>query len=142
MRVLVSVLVGVIVCLFGTPLLAQSAEQEIRTVNQSILAAAGKADKAAYAPLMADDLRWVGADGVVLAKDQRLAQLVAPSSAGRIFRDEDIKVYGDIAVVVLRSDWKVDGKPMSERVLRVFAKRSGRWQLLNHAAVVMPVTTK
>jgi hypothetical protein len=51
-------------------------------------------------------------------------------------------VYGDIAVVVLRSDWKADGKPMSERVLRVFTKRSGRWQLLNHAAVVMPVTTK
>ena len=141
-RWLVVSMVGCLCVFAPASLSAQTTEQDIRKLNEALLVAAAKADKAAYAQLAADDLRWVGADGLVLTKAERISRLVAPSNSGRTFRDMDIKVYGDLAVMVGRSDWKDNGKPLSERVLRVYTKRNGRWLLLNHAATPLPADAK
>jgi hypothetical protein len=48
-----------------------------------------------------------------------------------------VKVYGETAVALLRSDWTAEGKKMSERVQRVFVKHGGQWQSVSHSATPM-----
>lgn len=130
--------VAVALCL-ASPLCAQSAEQAVKQTNDQLLVAAKAVDKATYAKIAGDDLRWVGSDGLVLSKAQRIAQLQGGSS-DRIFRDTDVKVYGTVAVLLCRSDWTANGKKMSERVQRVYVNRGGQWQLVSHSATPLDPT--
>jgi hypothetical protein len=54
-------------------------------------------------------------------------------STGRIFRDSDVKAYGNVAAPLCRSDWTNNVKKMSKRVRGVFVKRQGQWQLVSHS---------
>jgi ketosteroid isomerase-like protein len=53
----------------------------------------------------------------------------------RTFTEESIGVYGDIALLICRSDFvSPQGQKLAERVLRVFTRRGSQWLLLRHAA--------
>ncbi len=129
MRVVPVALLSLVLSPVGA--LAQSAEQEVRKTNDAILAASSTGgDKATYARLVGDDLRWINADGSIMTKAQRLAQI--GGGPAPTFRDVDVKIYGDTAVMVARLE---DAGGSNQRVvLRVFVKRNGQWQLIGHSA--------
>ena len=52
----------------------------------------------------------------------------------RPFTEESVAVYGDIAVLICRSDFVLQGETRVERVLRAFIRRGNQWLLLRHAA--------
>jgi len=121
---------------------AQSPEEQIQKVNETILAAAQKRDVAAYTKLAGDDLRWIRADGTVANKTQRLADLKTGQGATtRTFTETDVKVYGNVAVLICRSDYGPADKRQAERVHRVFANRNGAWVLISHSATQLSGTT-
>ena len=131
MRVVSFALLSLVLSSVGA--LAQStAEQEVRRVNDAILAASAKGgDKAAYAKLVGDDLRWINVDGTILTKAQRLAQI--GGGPPPTFRDIDVRIYGETAVMVARAE---DSNGSNKRVTqRVFVKRGGQWQLIGHSAI-------
>jgi hypothetical protein len=108
--------------------LAQSAEQEVLKVNDALRAAEETGDKASYAKMVSDDLRWVTVDGVMMSKADRLARMGGKPPK---FSELDVKVYGDTAVLMGRLEFP-DGR--KGRNHRVFVKRSGQWQLVSHSA--------
>ena len=52
----------------------------------------------------------------------------------RTFTEESVAVYGDIALLVCRSDYIREGQKRAERVLRAFIRRDRQWLLLRHTA--------
>lgn len=122
-------------CLLSAPALAQSTEDRVKAANQAIMAAGLKGDAQGVARLLADDLRWIRSTGVLLSKPQFVATInPGLANSKRTFTEESVAVHGDIAVLVCRSDFVMQGEPRAERVLRVFIRRGGEWLLLSHAA--------
>ena len=93
--------------------------------------AALKGDAAGYGRNIADDLRWIGPDGTIITKQQRLDDLVKQPGAPRL-GNIDAKVQGDTALVVFDSTFD-DGR--RQRNARTYIKRDGRWPLVLHASV-------
>jgi uncharacterized protein (TIGR02246 family) len=122
------------------PLSAQSAEDSVKAVNQAMLRVGLSGNKEAFGRLMADDLQWVRANGLVLAKPEYIATInPGLAKSARTFTDETVSIYGDIALLICRSDFvSPQGERRAERVLRVFIRRENRWLLLRHAA--SPIT--
>lgn len=122
-----------------TPALAQTPEDQVKAANQAIIAAGLRGDQQAFATLVADDLQWIRASGGVLGKAE-YTKTINPGIARsqRTFTEESIAVYGDIALLVCRSDFiSPQGEKLAERVLRAFIRRDGQWLLLRHAATPM-----
>jgi ketosteroid isomerase-like protein len=123
----------VIVLVTSLSVFAQSAESEVRKANDQLLAVAQAGDSAAYAKFLSDDLRWVGPEGVIQSKAQRLAavakRLEVPKSS-----EVDVKVYGETAVMLARIEFANGDRG---RVHRVFVKRGGQWQLASHSGTPM-----
>jgi len=93
-------------------------------------AAAAAKDVKAYERFIADDLRWVNADGSIWSKQDRLKAI--PTAEGvPTLEQADIKVYGDAATVVGATN---GGR---NRMVRTYVKRDGRWQLVLHAGFPM-----
>ena len=117
--------------------LAQSAEREVNEVVDALVVATKAGDKAAASKLIADDLRWIDITGALQNKTQRLA-LLAPGGGPPGFRDRDVKIYGDTAVVIEVAE----GADRSLRVHRVFVKRGGQWQLVSFSATFIDPKAK
>jgi len=122
------------VALFGSTLTAQSQEDAIRKAEKAMVDANKTGDRAAYQRLYADDLHWLGSDGQLLNKQQRIAQVTPNPAFNRDFQTE-IKVYGEVAVETGTMAYTQNGEKHADRVLRVYIDRNGQWQLLSHAAV-------
>ena len=135
------------------PAYAQSPEEEVRKVNDATLTTAQQRDVAGYSKLLGDDLRWIEGGGnnpagrSVITKAQRIANLKQPISQEafnialkRTHTETDVKVYGNIAVLICRSDFGPEGKRMAERVHRVFAHRDGAWVLVSHGTTPIAST--
>jgi ketosteroid isomerase-like protein len=128
------VVVAVVVGLLGAVVLsAQDAASEVRKVMDGARAAAAAKDAKAYERFIADDLRWVQADGRVWTKQERLKDIPTAGTPPTL-NEADIKVAGDVATVV-SSTTASDGS--RNRVVRTYVKRDGRWQLLLHAGFPM-----
>jgi len=116
-----------------TTLAAQSAStEEIRKVLANAVAVAKQGDKAEYGRYLADDLRWMGVDGTIHAKQDRLARLGA--GGGPTWSDIDIKVIGDTALVTAIAT-SADGR--RSRATRTLMKLDGRWQLVLHGETAL-----
>lgn len=115
--------------------IAQTPEDQVKAANQAIMASGLRGDQQAFAALVADDLQWIRSSGVVLGKAE-YTKTINPGIANsqRTFTEESVAVYGDIALLVCRSDFVQQGEKRAERVLRAFIRRNGQWLLLRHAA--------
>ena len=128
---MIRVLSLVVALLSGVGFLsAQDAVSEVRKTMEAQRAAAVAKDAKAYERFLADDLRWVSADGAITTKQDRLKGVVAPGGPPPTFGELDIKAYGDAATVVT-----IQTSPNGERArqARTYVKRDGRWQLVLHA---------
>ena len=135
MLALMAIAVSVSASLLPASGLAQTADDHVKAANQAIIAAGLRGDQQAFATLVADDLQWIRATGEVLGQAE-FTKTINPGIARsqRTFTDESVAVYGDIALLVCRSDFISQGQNRAERILRVFIRRDGQWLLLRHAA--------
>ena len=123
------------VCLIGGAIptaQSQTAADEARRAVEEGNAAARAHDVGAYGRFLSDDLMWLGNNGRLVSKAQRLKAILAPPSPRAVGDEMDVKVYGDVAVVVALAT-RADGSQV--RLARTLVKRDGRWQLVLHAEV-------
>jgi len=124
---------------------AAAADQELRAVESRLAAALSSVDVDQISRIWADDFVSTMPDGHVLSGKSRLASLRSkkPEGAERVIgsnQQVDVRVYGDWAVVLVRSSWLAGGKRVGEpyQATHVWAKRGGVWRLV--AAHISQVT--
>jgi ketosteroid isomerase-like protein len=132
---LMAIAVSALPSVFPASALAQTLDDQVKAANQAIIAAGLRGDRQAFATLVADELQWIRATGEVLGKAE-YTKTINPGIANsqRTFTEESVAVYGDIALLVCRSDYIRQGQKHAERVLRAFIRRDRQWLLLRHAA--------
>jgi uncharacterized protein (TIGR02246 family) len=135
LSLMMAIAVSMLPTVFQASALPQTLEDEVRAANQAIMAAGLRGDQQAFAALVADELQWIRATGEVLGKAE-FTKTINPGIAKsqRTFSEESVAVYGDMAVLVCRSDYIREGQKRAERVLRVFIRRDRHWLLIRHAA--------
>ena len=132
-----------------TTFAAQAPEQELIRLEQQLTEALARYDKPTVERLWADDLVFVGLNGKASSKLERLAGLNAPSSTSvatvTAATNDDVKVrlYGQTAVVTLRSTWitRTDNGETREPYMttHVWVRRNNTWQLVSaHVSRVTP----
>ena len=126
---------------------ASSPEEEVRQTARRYDAALLSGDTTAIGPFWAKDYTFVNPSGARLTRADRIANLVSGRTAvdnvSPQIRDEQIRVYGDIAVhsTTITLEGRYSGQPQKGdfRVLVVWIKRDGRWQQL--ATQLTPIAT-
>jgi ketosteroid isomerase-like protein len=103
---MMAIAVSMLPTVFQASALPQTLEDEVRAANQAIMAAGLRGDQQAFAALVADELQWIRATGEVLGKAE-FTKTINPGIANsqRTFTEESVAVYGDIALLVCRSDY-------------------------------------
>ena len=100
-------------------------------------AAIVRKDRAAVEANMADDFRQIDGDGDVEDKASFLEGILSPKLVIHPYtvEDFDVRLYGDVALLSgrTRMTGAYDGKPWSShyRYVDVYARRNGRWQVVN-----------
>lgn len=111
------------------------AEQEVRKLERLWLDAYEKHDVDAMNAIVADDFTITFTDGSMQTKPQIIESLKR-SSASSKFVTENVRsrVYGDTVILIgtVVSEWKQDGKPMTDRsrYTDTYVKRNGKWQVV------------
>ena len=82
--------------------------------------------------LVSPDLVVIDPDGEVLNRDDRIAAISsgAASNARRVENDVDVRVYGDLALVLGRSDSQANGELNRDFFMRVWANRDGSLKMV------------
>jgi ketosteroid isomerase-like protein len=131
------------------------AEQEIMKLENELAKAGLRGDVATTARLMADDYLFMTRDGVVyknlkaallgrMKSGESKADLLSRMESGEsdepkpypaIVDDAQVHVYGDTAVVMVRSTYKSRSKEgrvieVPTRFMHVWVRQKGRWQLV------------
>lgn len=110
---------------------------EVLQTENARVQATLRADLPALEPMLADDLTYCHASGVVDSKSQLLAKIKSGELKYEMFqhRDPAVRVYGDTAVITgvtaLRLGAPAQGGAPMEAVMRftaVYVRQSGRWQ--------------
>jgi ketosteroid isomerase-like protein len=95
-------------------------------------------DIATLERIYSDDLIYTNASGVLLTKQQHLAELKSRGLNFHTFKHEDVQVtmHGDAGFVTGVSKSVVEYRGSvstgSRRFLNIFVKKDGRWQLVGH----------
>jgi ketosteroid isomerase-like protein len=89
-------------------------------------------DAAAYGRLVSPNLVVTDPDGEVLNRDDRMAAIDsgAASNARRVESDIDVRVYGDLALVLGRSDSQVNGELNRDFFMRAWANQDGALKMV------------
>jgi uncharacterized protein (TIGR02246 family) len=111
-------------------------EAEVREAIRKYDEALRKADAAALERLWAEDYVFINAHGDKLTRADRLANIrtgaTAFDSLAHVPQEEEIKVYGDVAVYTtllsIKGRYSGEGQQGSSRALVVWIRREGRWQ--------------
>jgi uncharacterized protein (TIGR02246 family) len=121
----------------------QTAEKQIRQLEEELRAAFVKGDAATVERVLADDYTTTNVNGVTRTK----AQLIADIKSGAVKTESltldniKVRVYGDAAVLTAdrRSKGSLRGTDTSghQRMIRVLIKRQGRWQPVAYAATAI-----
>jgi uncharacterized protein (TIGR02246 family) len=115
---------------------AADVEREVRDVDAERVRALLENDFPALEALLADDLTYVHSNGHLDTKSSYIESLRSGASRylSMDMADVSVRALGDIAVInakfdarVLARGTEVNPKP---RVLIVYAKRDGRWQMI------------
>ena len=117
-----------------------STASAVIALNQTLVDALARGDKAAVARIYAKDFVRVTVQGGLLTREQVLASVAAPA-AGLSYESKDIQVfdYGTAAVVTYLSIRRTKDKPdFLYRVTDTFVLVDGQWQ--KAASAGTPVT--
>jgi len=127
---------------------ASVAEDSVRKIEDEFAAAYGRNDADALDRLWAADYTFVNPAGQVLTKAQRLAMIRSGELKieGYSRDDENIRIYGDTAVVTFRSTVKAqrNGTDIGNqrRVITVLVKKDGHWQAVAQQSTTIKSDSK
>ena len=124
----------------------RNAEAELTELERQLSEALARQDAKALDRLWSDTLVFTFPDGKVSNKADRLAAQKPPADPSQLTsRNEDVKVrlYGNSAVVTVRTRWEGSAGTQKFSILyqatHVWLKRHGRWQLVAaHVSQVKP----
>jgi ketosteroid isomerase-like protein len=112
-------------------------ERELIELERQMSEALAKQDGSVLHRLWSENLVFTSPNGQISNKSKRLAmQQPAPAPNQMTNRNEDVRVqlYGNTAVVIVRSVWegKTATGPFSDpyQATHVWVKQQGRWQLV------------
>jgi ketosteroid isomerase-like protein len=115
-----------------------NAEQQVKEVNEQLLAAMAKADTNSLEKLLADDYTAIRGDGMLTTKAQEIENFKSGATKYETndIQDMKIRVYGHTAVATMLVFFKgtANGKPFggTTRVTRVWVKQKGNWKCVAH----------
>jgi len=118
-------------------------EQEVRDVNRTLQEATLRGDVATLDRLFASDVMFIGGDGRVWNKAERLEDFRSRNRVRSSERLEEpsVRVFGDTAIVAFAGwvEGMRDGKPVNSRsyLTRVYLKRRGQWQLVHQQSALL-----
>jgi ketosteroid isomerase-like protein len=94
--------------------------------------ALARRDPAAYGRLVSPDLVVIDPDGEVLNRDDRIVAIGsgAASNARRVESDVDVRVFGNLALVLGRSDSQANGELNRDFFVRVWANQDGSLKMV------------
>jgi ketosteroid isomerase-like protein len=131
--------------LSATTLSAASSEQAVRIAEKAFSDAIVAGDVATLEQVMADDATYGHASGNTDTKRTYIDRIRSGAQKYVSFHYDEgtqVRVYGDTAVVNASAEIRsvTDGKPneLHLRMLHVFVRRNGRWQLVAHQSVKLP----
>ena len=118
-------------------------EQEVVDVDRELNEASLRSDIATLERIWAADVTFIGNDGRIWKKAERLEDFRARNRAYASQRmlDFDVRAYQETAIVAF-TDWIEgvrDGRPFRTRSIltRVYMKRGGLWRLVHqHSALL------
>ncbi|MGH9631583.1 MAG: nuclear transport factor 2 family protein [Bryobacteraceae bacterium] len=125
-------------------LLAQGGDKEIREAEKSWVSAVQSGDEAALNKILSSDLIYTHATGLVESKAEYLKALSSGNQkyASIEHLDMVVKRFGDTAVVAakVRMTGSTKGTPFDNqlRMLHVWNKKGGQWQLVAHQTTRLP----
>src|SRR5688572_30327257 len=117
---------------------------EILKMEDAWISAIKARDAAALDRLLADDIVYTHATGPVDTKSQYIASITSGNQkyASVERNDMNLRVFGDAAVVTanMRMMGATKGKPFDDRVrmIHVWIKQKGAWQLVAHQTTRIP----
>jgi len=117
---------------------SRNTEQAILKLEQEWVTALVKADTAALDKLYAPTLVYTHSSGQVDDKAKYIANIKAGGTKYESIDRDDVKVtaYGDTAIVTCHALIKLTNKSgpatVNARMIHVYAKQGGRWQLVAH----------
>lgn len=130
--------------LFGWVAPARAQADEVSALEKRLVAAIAARDLEAYDALVAADYVVIEAGGGERTKAQVMASYRSGQRGYRDLKIDELEahVFGDTAVVHARTSGVrvIDGKDEVNRVryVRVWARRSGRWQAVAQMSTPLP----
>jgi hypothetical protein len=122
---------------------APAAEEELRTTNDALVKAVLKQDRPALERLLANELLYVHGDGQLRGKRPFIDELGKHLTyKGIDLSDQKVRVEGGLGILTARGKFHVfehgHDAEKTAYVTRIFAKKQGRWELVQHQATPLP----
>lgn len=129
-------LVWLALCGAASPAFAHTADADkaqIAQLETRWLAAIRTGDRAALAPILADDFIDVSAQGQIRGKAQVIADSAAPAGASQTIVQLNVRVWGDTAVATGVNQVHSPDKGWTVEIpfTDVFARIHGRWRAVS-----------
>jgi len=115
----------IVILLVASPAFAQFVPADLQKARDQIGAVTQAGDAEGWSRMVTDDLYWVGPDGTVRSKAERMAAIKAGAFKGATLADEKIRVFGDVAIAT--AEYAADSG--SGRFIEVWVKQGGHWKL-------------
>jgi ketosteroid isomerase-like protein len=123
---------------------ADDAVDQVKKVDHQWAEATLHRDTAALNKILADDLKYVHGNASVQNKKEFIDSLKSGDLLYHTidYQELDAKVFGDAAVLTSKLRLNITMNKQEQkfevRFLRVYVKRNGAWQLLDHQATRLP----
>ena len=107
---------------------AQDLMLEIENMERMWMSAIADGDRTTYDKLLTEDFTWTYVSGRVIGREQTI-EAIGPVAITET--DKSIRVYKDSAVVTGIASLEVQGRPLTERFVRVWINGpDGQWRLV------------
>jgi uncharacterized protein (TIGR02246 family) len=113
-----------------------AAQEEVRRVQDALISAYVHRDIDALDHVLGDEYTFVADDGSVMDKVKTIASFKSGERqiTSYVRDDERVRVYGDTAIMTYHytstEAYKGRDDSSNDRLMRVFVKRDGRWQII------------
>jgi hypothetical protein len=101
---------------------------DVEKVERMWMSAITKGDRAIYDKLLTEDFTWTFVSGRVIGREETI-EAIGPVEITET--DKSIRVYQGSAVVIGTASLEVQGRPLTERFVRVWVVgQDGQWRLV------------
>jgi hypothetical protein len=140
---LVPTLLGLLVVSPGAAQTPSATDQEVLKLDQTLMDAFLKKERATFEPLLADDYVYIHSNGTMTNRREEIAQTMSADVKWTASNLSNLKVriYGDAAVVTgaLTHTGSAKGYVGGARLItHLWVKRNGRWQTVGGQSTIVP----